>query len=291
MSAELAARQPTEIATTPAGGVAQIVSVIERVTMNPDVDIEKMERLLAMQERILDRQAEQAYADAMMAAQAEMPIIIVNKTNAQTSSKYADLEAVNRQAKPIYTKHGFSVSFDTKPSSIDGSIQIIATVLHRGGHSKVYTYDAPMDEAGIAGKINKTPTHARASSTSYSQRYLLKLIFNLTISGEDNDGNGKTDDRGVNVEAIKEMGAKEAVQNFVQYQNNVRKFMPSIVCIRNGIATKQYSVAAEAWFELSEDEQRSLWIATSKGGIFTTEERETIKSTEFKDAYFGVPKT
>lgn len=169
---------------------AAIIQVIERAASNPNVDIEKMERLLAMQERILDRQAEQQYAAAMVRAQQNMPVIVKNKHNQQTSSKYADLEAINRQIKPIYSAEGFSLSFDTANSELEKHIKIICEVLHAGGHSRKFSYDAPLDDAGIAGKVNKTPTHARGSSISYGRRYLVVQIFNLTISDEDDDGNG-----------------------------------------------------------------------------------------------------
>jgi hypothetical protein len=264
-----------------------IIQVIERAALNPDIDVDKMERLLAMQERIIAKQAEQGYADAMVAAQAEMPVVIAKETNTQTNSKYADLEAVNRVAKPIYTKHGFSVSFDTDVSPLPNCVRIIATVLHRGGHSKSFNYDAPIDDAGAKGVVNKTPTHGRASSVSYTQRYLLKIIFNITIAGEDNDGNGATNDKGVNVEDIKEMGRKEAIEKIVIHQNMVRDCINSVVCIKNGIATGQLSVAAEAWFELDDTAADVLWLATTKGGIFTTHERDVMKSSEFREAHFG----
>ena len=44
---------------------------------------------------------------------------------------------------------------------------------------------------------------------------------------------------------------------------------------------------ASAWFELSDDEKKALWIAPTKGGAFTTKEREVIKSSEFRKAHFG----
>lgn len=169
---------------------AAIIQVIERAASNPSVDIEKMERLLAMQERILDRQAEQQYAAAMVRAQQNMPVVVKNKANQQTNSRYADLEAINKQIKPVYSREGFSLSFDTENSTLENHIKVVCEVLHSGGHSKRFGYDAPLDDAGIAGKVNKTPTHARGSSISYGQRYLIKLIFNLTIANEDDDGNG-----------------------------------------------------------------------------------------------------
>ena len=277
------------IEVQPQNSSLAIIQVIERVALNPEIDVEKMRQLLDMQLKIMDRQAAEAYAKAMMTAQNEMPAVVVNKENKQTNSRYADLEAVNRIVTPIATKNGFSISFNTEKSSLENHVQIVATVLHSGGHFKVYNYDAPMDDAGIAGKINKTPTHARASSISYGQRYLLKLIFNLTIAGEDNDGNGQTDERGINIEAIKEMGHKEAWIKVKEHLDVAREYWGSITCIKNGIATGQHSIAAEAWFELTEEVQRALWVAPSKGGIFTTQEREIMHSEAFKEAYFGVP--
>lgn len=42
------------------------------------------------------------------------------------------------------------------------------------------------------------------------------------------------------------------------------------------------SEAAEAWGEIQEEEQRALWLAKSKGGIFDQKHKEIIKSTEFR---------
>lgn len=47
------------------------------------------------------------------------------------------------------------------------------------------------------------------------------------------------------------------------------------------------SMAAEAWFELSDDEKKSIWVAPTKGGPFTTKERELMKAPEFRQAYYG----
>ena len=48
---------------------AALLQVIARAAADPAVDIDKMERLLAMQERVMERNAEAAFNDAMRAAQ------------------------------------------------------------------------------------------------------------------------------------------------------------------------------------------------------------------------------
>lgn len=67
---------------------------------------------------------------------------------------------------------------------------------------------------------------------------------------------------------------------------SVAALQGSIAVIKEGIETGELSRAAEAWFELTADEQDSIWVAPSKGGPFTTKEREVIKSSEFRKAHF-----
>jgi len=41
---------------------------------------------------------------------------------------------------------------------------------------------------------------------------------------------------------------------------------------------------AEAWGEISNEDKQALWLAPSKGGVFTTAERAALKSDEFNAA-------
>ena len=69
-----------------------------------------------------------------------------------------------------------------------------------------------------------------------------------------------------------------------RYENMIADLMPSVTAIKDGIATNDLSTANEAWRELSDEEKGLLWKAPSKGGKFTTKEREIMKSTEFREA-------
>jgi hypothetical protein len=60
--------------------------------------------------------------------------------------------------------------------------------------------------------------------------------------------------------------------------------MASITAIKEGLALDDLSAAKEAWDELDNDQKTSIWVAPSKGGPFTTEERKTMQSTEFRTA-------
>jgi hypothetical protein len=83
---------------------------------------------------------------------------------------------------------------------------------------------------------------------------------------------------------------KEVVDYMVGYADVLRNNLESVLAIQSGIASDNLGAAAESWHELSEEEQKTLWLATSKGGIFTTKEREIIKSSEFRQAYYGEDK-
>ena len=166
--------------------ITQIIQMIERVALSPNADIEKLERVMALQERMLDRDQEAEYNRSMVGAQRDMPIIAAKSANKQTHSLYAKLDAINKGIVPVYTAHGFAVSFDTEDSPLEDHIRIVAYVAHSGGHSKTYRHDLPIDNKGMEGKANKTLMHGRASTVSYGQRYLLCMIFNVS-TGDDKD--------------------------------------------------------------------------------------------------------
>lgn len=163
--------------------------VITTAAANPQVDIEKMERLWAMHERLAAHDAELAFNAAMNAAQSEMGRISADATNPQTRSKYATYGQLDRHVRPIYTAHGFALSFDSGDGAPDGHERVLAYVSHSGGHTRTYKADIPNDGKGAKGGDVMTKTHATGSAKSYGKRYLLKDIFNLAIGEDDDDGN------------------------------------------------------------------------------------------------------
>ncbi len=166
-----------------------ILTVIARAASDPAVDVEKMERLLAMQERVLSRNAESAFNEAMRLAQSELGQVSTDAQNLQTKSKYATYAALDAAARPVYTRHGFSVSYDTGDGAPEGYMRVLAYVSHSAGHTRTYRADIPSDGKGAKGGDVMTKTHAFGAGASYGQRYLLKLIFNIAIGEYDNDGN------------------------------------------------------------------------------------------------------
>jgi hypothetical protein len=164
-----------------------IIQVIERAASNPDVDIDKMERLLQMQERVLERAAEAAFNADLSQMQNELPVIEENGAikgrDGRVQSRYARFEDINEAVKPILRQYGFAISFRT---AFDGGEVIVTGVLsHRQGHREQSTVKLPADASG-----NKNNVQGWGSSISYGKRYTMNSLLNITSRGEDNDGRG-----------------------------------------------------------------------------------------------------
>ncbi|WP_280569903.1 ERF family protein [Chromohalobacter sp. 296-RDG] len=156
-----------------------IIQVIERAALNPDVDIDKMERLLQMQERVLDRQALMAYSAAMAAMQTELPSIA--ERGQGNNGHYATLEDIVDTVRPIMQKHGFAVSFRIQTQ--ERAIQVTGVLMHQDGHREETSMLLPADVSG-----NKNAVQAFGSSTSYGKRYVLCALLNITTRGQDDNG-------------------------------------------------------------------------------------------------------
>ena len=172
---------------------ATILSIIDRAARDESVDIDKMERLLAMQERVIEREAKKDFDDAMRAAQQEIPQIYRSSVNSHTKSRYATLEAINEAINPVITEHGFSMTFGTDESPLENHYRVTCDVSHNGGYSRSYHADVPSDTAGAKGTANKSATQGFGSTMSYGRRYLTLLIFNVALTNEDNDGNRQSE--------------------------------------------------------------------------------------------------
>jgi hypothetical protein len=168
---------------------ASLMDVIARAASDPTVDIDKMERLIALQQQVSAREAELAFNQAMNAAQAEMRPISANASNPQTRSRYATFDKLDRALRPIYTHHGFSLSFDEGDSPKPEHVRVLCYVAHNAGHTRTYHRDMPADGKGAKGGDVMTKTHAAGAAGSYGARYLLKGIWNVAVGEDDNDGN------------------------------------------------------------------------------------------------------
>ena len=124
----------------------------------------------------------------MTAAQTEMGRVKTNHTNTSTKSRYADYASLDKALRPLYTKHGFALSFNTAEGASADMVRVVCLV-SRGGFTRPYQVDMPTDGKGAKGGDVMTKTHATGAAMTYGMRYLLKMIFNVAIGEDDSDGN------------------------------------------------------------------------------------------------------
>lgn len=201
---------------------------------------------------------------AMSKAQGEIENASKNSNNPHFKSKYADLAEVLNTIRPTFAANGLCL---TQSPSFDGSLVSVTTVVsHNSGGYIVSTAScvpAKTDAQGIG------------SSTTYLRRYGAAAMAG--IAQEDDDGQAaRHDGKPAAVAKADDEAEKLKVMN-IYADANAR----SIEAIKTGIANEDYLTAAEAWYELSQDAMRALWVAPSKGGVFTTKEREIMRTNEF----------
>lgn len=170
-----------------------LLEVIARAARDPNVDIDKMERLLMMQERVQERNAKAEFTAAKIEMRPELPeitmkghIVIRDKNDATKiiqDTPFAKFEDIHESVMPVLDRHGFDLSFKNGMAP-DGKVRVTTILSHVGGHSEDTYFDLPHDSSG-----SKNAVQAVGSSTSYAKRYGVLSILNIRVVGEDDNAN------------------------------------------------------------------------------------------------------
>jgi hypothetical protein len=158
-----------------------MVSMIERVAMDPNSDLAKLERMLELKERHDAQQSKALFAEAFARASADFPTIPLNGRG-HNGKPYATLEDITRLTRPVLSAHGLALTF-----SVDVQDQVIVTakLMHKAGHSEQTSMALPRDTSG-----SKNAVQAVGSTQKYGQRYTAQAILGLSL-GEDDEDDGR----------------------------------------------------------------------------------------------------
>jgi len=162
--------------------------MFERLATNPDVDVAKLEKLIAMQERIMAHNARAAFDTAFTTLQTELPEINeqgrITRKDGSTISTYAKLEDIHEAIKPIIAKHGFAIRHRTEwPADKPGIIRIVGILTHCQGHREESVFEAKADQSDY-----RTDIQSQGSTVSYGRRYTTIDLLNIVTRGQDKDG-------------------------------------------------------------------------------------------------------
>ena len=174
-----------EVAVVDAG------SGLARLALEGGHPVEVLERVLAMEERISDRNARVAFVEALTAFRDQCPQIEKTRENTQftvtrggvkRNSTYAPLEDIDKVARPVAAKHGLVWTWDTR---VDETLMhVTCKVLHVMGHSESSTVSMPYES-----KAGSSPQQKYGSTQTYGMRYSLIAAMGITTADEDTDGN------------------------------------------------------------------------------------------------------
>lgn len=178
---------PQTTALTPMAMVSQAVA--------SGASLEMVSKLIDLQERVEKGQARKAFDIAVSEAKGKIPPIIKGKdvgfesqrTGSTTSYSHETLGMIATIVDPILNQYGLSYRYRASQGD-GGRISVTCVLSHRDGYSEETTLTAGADDSG-----KKNSIQAIGSTTTYLQRYTLKLALGLATQDRDDDGQGSED--------------------------------------------------------------------------------------------------
>src|SRR5438270_5083481 len=183
----------------PVDSSSTVLGLIERVALDPQADVEKLDRVMAMYERMKAKEAELAYNAAkgwilkklvgIKFLKNKPALCEIENGKPQKGTyeafKYAPLEEIDKHLRPLLLKEEMELSYSDEPRK-RGWILILGRLKHLpGGHFEDSFMPAPPDTSG-----GKSTVQGVGSTNSYLRRYITCNIFNIVVVGDDDDGNG-----------------------------------------------------------------------------------------------------
>ena len=155
------------------------------IATSQGADLDKMQKLMELQERWQANMARQAYVRAMSDFKNEPIVVSKDKTNKQYSSKYTSIGNLVNTVTPFLSKHGLSAEWELDQSH---GIRVGCKITHCLGHSgETKWMTVPADTSGA-----KNPLQQIKSSVTYAKISTFEMATGLASAEAnlDDDGNG-----------------------------------------------------------------------------------------------------
>jgi hypothetical protein len=164
------------------GPVDVTPSGILQIAVQQGADVDKLAKLLELQERWQANQARQAYNAAMAKFKQNPPKITKNKhvKIGDTEYDHATLDHVTETITETLSAVGISHKWKASQSP---EIAVTCVLTHEMGHSEETTLKASPDTSG-----SKNSIQAIGSTVTYLERYTLLAAVGMAAAGIDNDG-------------------------------------------------------------------------------------------------------
>ena len=165
-----------------------------QVAVESNADIDKLEKLMALQERWEAGNAKKSFYSALADFQRNCPDI--KKMKKGHNYMYAPLGDIVAQIKGLLADCGLSIRFEQDHSN---GITVTCVVSHKDGHSERTTMTGGADTSG-----SKNSIQAVGSTVTYLQRYTMTGALGITTADADIDAR-LPQDNSVNINAPKEI--------------------------------------------------------------------------------------
>lgn len=154
-----------------------------------DLDVDKLERLIDMRNKELERQAKLDYDEHFAAMQLDyVPVgkskAALDRDGRKVLYKYCPLEDILRVYQPIISKHGFSYRWSEE--TLTPTEKRMWCIVAGYGHEERSYVDIPIQAASAFTNA----VQQRGSATTYGKRYSFIDAFGVIIDGEDDDATG-----------------------------------------------------------------------------------------------------
>lgn len=176
---------PTVEVQQPQGGILGIL----QSAVSGRANIDTIERVAALYERMEARNAAAAFNAAMAAFQNACPSIpktskaeIVSETKgSRYTIRYAELDQIATTIRPHLSGNGLSYTWDSEVK--DTTIKVVCTVRHELGHSAAATFSCPTKPktSSMSGQQEV------AAALTYARRQSLIQVLGLTTCDPDSD--------------------------------------------------------------------------------------------------------
>ncbi len=164
--------------------VAQLLAL----AVEKGLGVEGLEKLVALQERVMARQAESAMAAAMAEFQRRCPSIKKTSTARVTTAgggtysyTYAELDEIAQTVNPLLADLGLSYTWDSEMTDTMHTCR--CTLRHAAGHQVTSSFTCPID---TTAKMNGT--QKAGAALTYARRQSLISVLGLTTTDPDTDG-------------------------------------------------------------------------------------------------------
>jgi len=165
------------------------LSPLVQAAMSGQVDTDKLNQLLDIQQRYEAIEAEKLYNNAVAQFKSEELILDKNKDVKYGNTEYSHITLGYALSKvnPVLSKYGLSISWSTKQA--DGGIYVTCKLSHSAGHFEESTLHSPPDGSG-----GKNSIQAIGSAVTYLKRYTAFSLLGLESADADDDGKGSEDE-------------------------------------------------------------------------------------------------